>query len=110
MRKFSPLADSWSGQIVNNEPQKHSRMIWVDTQNFPTHLLPFVRKAILNYLDGIGVNYSCSKTPILLNTGCNPLPLLSFTFFSIYRASFVLISNISHIPKQKPFLRTSQKR
>jgi ADP-ribose pyrophosphatase YjhB (NUDIX family) len=46
------LANSWTGQILNNEPNKHSRIIWVDPQNLPANTLPFVRKAIINYLNG----------------------------------------------------------
>ena len=48
----------WSGDILNNEPDKHSEIIWADINNLPENIIP-AHKAILRNLkvDGFKIFY-----------------------------------------------------
>lgn len=43
----------WEGEPVNREPDKCSEMAWVPLDELPHDMIPHVRKAIRNVLDGV---------------------------------------------------------
>lgn len=49
---FFLAASSWSGEIVNTEPDKCDELIWVDMQKLPANMIPYIRQAISNYQQG----------------------------------------------------------
>lgn len=49
---FFLVASSWSGEIVNTEPDKCDELIWVDMQKLPANMIPYIRQAISNYQQG----------------------------------------------------------
>jgi 8-oxo-dGTP diphosphatase len=42
----------WSGEITNTEPDKCDELVWVDIQQLPANMIPYVRQAIHNYQSG----------------------------------------------------------
>ncbi len=44
---------AWSGEPFNNEPNKCDELRWVDISSLPSNTIPYVRRAIENYLKGI---------------------------------------------------------
>ena len=49
---FFLVATSWSGQIVNREPDKCDRLAWFDVDDLPENVIPYVRRALDNYRRG----------------------------------------------------------
>ncbi|RNB60051.1 NUDIX domain-containing protein [Brevibacillus gelatini] len=49
---FFVAATSWQGEIVNAEPHKCDELVWVDLDQLPDNVIPYVRKAISNYRKG----------------------------------------------------------
>lgn len=43
----------WEGEPFNAEPEKCDELRWYDIDALPENTVPYVRKAIRNYLDGI---------------------------------------------------------
>lgn len=50
---FFVQVHKWSGEIVNAEPDKCDDLRWVDMNNLPGNIIPYVGKAIQNHRDGI---------------------------------------------------------
>jgi 8-oxo-dGTP diphosphatase len=50
---FFVTADKWSGEIVNAEPEKCSELAWYDLNALPENVIPYVRRALQNYRDGV---------------------------------------------------------
>ena len=44
---------SWDGEPFNAEPEKCDELRWWDMDSLPVNTVPYVRKAIGNYLEGI---------------------------------------------------------
>jgi 8-oxo-dGTP diphosphatase len=44
---------AWSGEPVNNEPNKCDDLRWEDIDSLPPNTIPYVRQAIQNHIDGI---------------------------------------------------------
>jgi 8-oxo-dGTP pyrophosphatase MutT (NUDIX family) len=44
---------AWSGEPVNKEPNKCDDLRWEDVESLPQNMIPYVRQAIQNHLDGI---------------------------------------------------------
>jgi 8-oxo-dGTP pyrophosphatase MutT (NUDIX family) len=43
----------WKGEITNREPEKCDELRWVPVNELPQNVIPYVRQAICNYLEGI---------------------------------------------------------
>ncbi len=44
---------AWRGEPFNAEPDKCDDLRWTDLESLPENTVPYVRKAIQNFLDGI---------------------------------------------------------
>ncbi len=42
----------WQGEIVNAEPDKCDELRWVDMDDLPGNIIPYVRQAIQNHREG----------------------------------------------------------
>lgn len=49
---FFLTASTWSGEIVNAEPDKCDELRWCDMDDLPANVIPYVRQAIHNYRVG----------------------------------------------------------
>jgi ADP-ribose pyrophosphatase YjhB (NUDIX family) len=47
---FFVIIKKFSGTISNNEPEKCSELKWSDASHLPLNTIPYVKKAITNYL------------------------------------------------------------
>lgn len=45
-------ANTWSGEVVNREPEKCDQLAWYDLDSLPQNVIPYVRRAIDNYRHG----------------------------------------------------------
>jgi 8-oxo-dGTP diphosphatase len=50
---FFLVATSWTGQVVNREPHKCDELAWYPLDRLPENTIPYVRKAIENYRQGV---------------------------------------------------------
>ncbi len=50
---FFVRVKKWNGEPSNVEPQKCDDLRWVNVKSLPANTVPYVRKAIQNYFDGI---------------------------------------------------------
>jgi ADP-ribose pyrophosphatase YjhB (NUDIX family) len=50
---FFLVADKWSGEPKNMEPEKCDDMLWVPIKDLPTNMVESVRNGIENYQKGI---------------------------------------------------------
>ena len=46
-------APVWSGEITNMEPDKCDELKWFGIRDLPDNTIPYVRRAIENYCNGI---------------------------------------------------------
>jgi len=44
---------SWSGEPFNNEPEKCDDLRWVDLTGLPQNMVPYVRRALANHMQGL---------------------------------------------------------
>lgn len=49
---FFVTATKWNGEIVNMEPDKCDELSWVDVEQLPENVIPYVRRALENYRTG----------------------------------------------------------
>jgi 8-oxo-dGTP pyrophosphatase MutT (NUDIX family) len=49
---FFLTARSWSGRIINMEPDRCDRLAWFDLDDLPENVIPYVRRALDNYRHG----------------------------------------------------------
>jgi len=50
---FFLATSSWSGEVINLEPNKCDRLAWFDMGRLPDNVIPYVRRALTNYRRGI---------------------------------------------------------
>lgn len=50
---FFVCIQKWQGEIVNAEPDKCDELRWVDMDDLPEKIIPYVRQAIQNHREGI---------------------------------------------------------
>jgi len=50
---FFLVADSWNNEIVNMEPEKCDDLSWFQIDNLPSNTIPYIKRAIENYLSGV---------------------------------------------------------
>jgi len=43
----------WDGKIVNAEPEKCDDLRWINTDELPGNIIPYVGRALANHLDGV---------------------------------------------------------
>ncbi|MGP4040985.1 NUDIX hydrolase [Gracilibacillus sp. D59] len=48
---FFLVADKWTGEITNMEPAKCDELDWYPLKKLPDNMIPYVRKAIDNYME-----------------------------------------------------------
>lgn len=46
-------ATTWQGQVTNCEPNRCDRLLWRPLDDLPDNIIPYVRHAINNYIEGI---------------------------------------------------------
>lgn len=44
---------TWRGEPANTEPEKCDDLRWVDLQALPENMVPYVRRALQDYMEGI---------------------------------------------------------
>ena len=49
---FFLAASKWSGDVVNAEPDKCDDLSWHSVHDLPPNMVPYVRQALENYLNG----------------------------------------------------------
>ena len=49
---FFLVVRSWSGQVVNGEPDRCDQLAWFDVDDLPRNVVPYVRRALENYRRG----------------------------------------------------------
>ena len=49
---FFLATSKWSGDIVNAEPDKCDDLSWHSVRDLPANMVPYVRQALDNYLEG----------------------------------------------------------
>ena len=50
--EFFLVAERWTGELRNCEPDRCDELAWYDMDCLPVNVLPYVRKALENYLAG----------------------------------------------------------
>lgn len=50
---FFVLVQKWSGEIVNAEPDKCDDLRWTNVNDLPANIIPYVKRAIQNHLNGV---------------------------------------------------------
>ncbi len=50
---FFVTVGAWSGEPSNNEPDKCDDLRWVGVSSLPDNMVPYVRRAIRNHLEGV---------------------------------------------------------
>ena len=50
---FFVMATAWSGQVTNREPDRCDDLAMFDMDELPANIVPYVRKALENYRNGI---------------------------------------------------------
>lgn len=49
---FFFVADKWTGEPQNTEPEKCDDLSWFDLDRLPSNMIPYVATALQNYLQG----------------------------------------------------------
>ncbi len=44
------LAEKWSGEIENREPNRCEELVWVSVENLPQNIVPYLKDAINNHI------------------------------------------------------------
>jgi len=50
--EFFLVAERWTGELRNCEPDRCDELAWYDMDRLPMNVLPYVRKALENYFAG----------------------------------------------------------
>ena len=50
--EFFLVAESWTGELRNCEPDRCDELAWYDLDRLPVNVLPYVRRALENYRTG----------------------------------------------------------
>lgn len=50
---FFVLVRNWQGEPVNKEPHQCDDLRWVDLASLPANMVPYVRRAIQNHIQGV---------------------------------------------------------
>jgi 8-oxo-dGTP pyrophosphatase MutT (NUDIX family)/gamma-glutamylcyclotransferase (GGCT)/AIG2-like uncharacterized protein YtfP len=50
---FFLATEKWSGEVTNTEPDKCDELRWVPLDQLPENVIPYIRKAIENYRNGV---------------------------------------------------------
>jgi len=50
---FFCVATLWAGQVANREPHRCDQLAWFDVEALPGNIIPYVRRALDNYLGGV---------------------------------------------------------
>jgi len=50
---FFVQVHKWSGEIVNAEPDKCDDLRWVNMDDLPNNIIPYVARAISNHLNNV---------------------------------------------------------
>lgn len=50
---FFLTADSWDNEIINTEPKKCDDLSWFEIDNLPFNIIPYVKRAIKNYISDV---------------------------------------------------------
>jgi 8-oxo-dGTP diphosphatase len=53
---FFVYVRNWQGELVNAEPEKCDELRWVNINELPDNVIPYVKQAIQNHLMGIPFN------------------------------------------------------
>ncbi len=64
---FFLTARTWEGLVVNAEPESHDELTWRAVDDLPPNMIPYVRRAFLNYqhgkrYDSVGWERACELT------------------------------------------------
>lgn len=50
---FFLTTTSWSGKVTNREPDRCDQLAWLDIEELPESVIPYVRRALDNYRRGV---------------------------------------------------------
>lgn len=50
---FFLVATNWSGELINAEPEKCDELVWCDLDTLPGNVIPYIRRALNNYRQGV---------------------------------------------------------
>ncbi|HEY4508368.1 MAG TPA: NUDIX domain-containing protein [Candidatus Paceibacterota bacterium] len=50
---FFFMADSWAGEIRNNEPDKHDMLQWFSLSELPENIIPYLKRVLERIQNGV---------------------------------------------------------